>query len=96
MQEETGRPLHVDTITGPVLIVAADTSKAIPEGKAIVCPQCDERAWAESRFCKNCGWDFDRTKGRRMKTANLLVISASLNVITAAILLWEVCQGFLR
>lgn len=32
----------------------------IPDGKGRPCPQCEVTAWAASRWCWHCKFDFDR------------------------------------
>jgi len=96
MQELHGQNVHVGSIHGPVLIAVTDDLVDVPEDKARDCPQCGARTWAGSRFCRACHWDFDRAALKRFHAVKLLALSASLNVVSAALLLWQVAPSFLR
>lgn len=96
MQNLSGRHIHVDNIHGPVLIALADDLLEVPEDKARDCPQCGAKTWAGSRFCRACRWDFDRAALKRFHPVKLLALSASINVATAALLLWQAVGSFLR
>lgn len=96
MQDASGHPLHVDTINGPVLIAVADELIDVPEHKARDCPQCGTKTWAGSRFCRSCKWDFDKASIQRFHPVKLLALSASMNLFTAALLLRQTYESFLR
>lgn len=96
MQKFSGQPLHVDSIHGPVLIAITDDLAEVPQDKARECPQCGSQTWAGSRFCRSCSWDFERAALKRIHPVKLLLLSALLNLVTAAMLVWRVGESFLR
>jgi len=96
MQEIEGRHIHVDNISGPVLLAVVKEQDAIPPEKARDCPQCGEKAWAESRFCWSCRWDFDAATIQRFHPTKLLAISIVLNIVSAALLLVLSALSFMR
>lgn len=59
----------------------------IPPDKARPCPQCHHAAWADSRWCWNCKFDFDRAVLARCHPTKLLLIAlAATNLVLAALL----------
>lgn len=59
--EETERPplgIHIGTWTGNVHMTLPQPLE-IPEAKARPCPQCELPAWANTRWCPHCGYDFN-------------------------------------
>lgn len=96
MRDLSGRHIHVDSIHGPVLIAITENLPDVPDEKARECPQCGVKTWAGSRFCRSCNWDFDRAALSRFHPVKLLALSATLNAVTAALLLWHVAASFIR
>lgn len=78
--------LHIDRVEGPAVFVFSTKLHDVPESKGRVCPQCESRAWMQSRFCWNCRFDFERPLLPRIHPSKLLAISAAGNVVTAAAL----------
>lgn len=70
-----------------VIILNASPAPKIPHAKARTCPQCGRDAWAESRYCWHCKFDFDKAALPPCHPAKLLLLSASLNLVAAALLL---------
>lgn len=67
--------------------IAATGRPEIHDEHARDCPQCGERAWAQSRFCWHCKFDFDRAQLPRIHPTKLLCISVLLNVVQVVLLL---------
>lgn len=59
----------------------------IPDERGRDCPQCGHRAWADSRFCWHCRWDFDKAALARFHPRKLLMLSAALNLVQVFLLL---------
>lgn len=56
----------------------------IPDGMGRVCNQCGKIAWAQSRWCWHCRYDFDRA-ALRWHPAKLLTLSLIANVALCAL-----------
>lgn len=60
----------------------------IPEGKGRPCPQCGRTAWALSRWCWHCKFDFDRAAIPRFHPVKiafcaLIALASSLATVLA-------------
>lgn len=61
----------------------------IPAGKGRPCPQCNKVAWAASRWCWHCQFDFDRAAMPRFhptKVCACALVAIVSSAITAAVL----------
>jgi len=62
----------------------------VPEDRSRVCPQCGHETWAETRWCKHCVYDFDRSQLDRCHPKKLIWLLAAVVVLQAGTILWMV------
>ena len=89
MKDEPKRPsdpgepsqssLNFNTVD-KLIVVQQPRIPEIPEGKGRTCPQCLHTAWARSRFCWHCGFDFDRAELPRCHPRKLLIVAVCINL----------------
>lgn len=76
---------EVRVVSGDAIFVQVITEPpTIPDGKGRPCPQCHKTAWAESRWCWYCGYDFDRAAIPRICKTKL--IGCSLAAVFSSLL----------
>ena len=73
-----------------VYVISVDAAPEIPDGQGRLCPQCGRTAWAQSRWCWHCKWDFDRAEVARWHPVKLLSLSIALNIALVILLLGSV------
>jgi hypothetical protein len=86
-QQQLGAKLSIDHIGRDAFFLIASGRPDIPDAHGRDCPQCGFRAWANSRFCWHCRWDFERlalAKRRR----NLLKFFVAMNLVQTISLLF--------
>jgi len=75
-------------------VFAGQLPPDIPPGKGRDCPQCGHVAWAESRWCWHCQFDFDRASIPRLHPVKSTLLSAALLVgITAGLAVALLLRG---
>lgn len=79
--------VHIETATGDNFFVALTQAEPeIPDGLGRECPQCGRLAWARSRWCWHCRFDFDRAALARFHPSKLLFISTLTNAALCVML----------
>ena len=90
------RRVHIDEIRGDaVFIVANSEPPSIPEGAGRECPQCKQTAWALSRWCWNCAFDFDRAAIPAIHPTKLLWVSLLVNAVIAFCSGWVAVSSYM-
>lgn len=83
---EQGRPVISGVARDAFFVIQKPQEPDIPVDKARRCPQCGKQAWALSRWCWHCRYDFDRASLARFHPVKLLALSLLANVLLGAAL----------
>lgn len=84
------------TIEGPAIFLHGSEAPPIPIERGRDCPQCGVTAWARSRFCWNCAFDFEAACVARLHPVKLLFLSLLLNLLMFGALLVVTLGPYLR
>lgn len=79
------KPTIIERVERDAFFLLARQKPNIPPDRRRPCPQCGEDAWAQSRWCWNCKWDFDRAALPRIHPTKLLALMLIVNITLVAI-----------
>lgn len=85
-------PLNIDKVE-KLVVIEHKRAPEIPEGKGRTCPQCRHMAWALSRFCWHCGYDFDRAELPRVHPRKLLLLALLIQAVVLVVILVSSING---